>query len=365
VAALRAEADIYIINRENVDWLVTTWFNRWDFDMVVIDELSSFKSHQAKRFKRLCSVRPLVRRVVGLTGTPAPNTLLDLWAQIFLLDRGERLGKRFSDFRDKYFLPDKRSAQRVFTWKLREGADREIYDRIQDICVSMKAEDWLRMPERMDQRVLVKLSPAAMQYYRKMERDLLLPFADGDIEAANAAALTTKLLQMANGAAYDEYGGVREIHQAKLEALEDILETACGNPVLVYYSFRHDRARILRCLGRKYQIRCLDTAADIQDWNDRQIPVLLAHPASAGHGLNLQEGGNEIVWFGLTWSLELYEQANARIHRQGQANTVFVHHLIAEGTMDHQVMDVLSRKASGQAALIEAVKARIEAMQTH
>lgn len=360
IAALNANADIYVVNRENVEWLVNYYDNgkRWPFDMVIIDELSSFKSPKAKRFRALRKVRPLIKRIVGLTGTPAPNGLIDLWAQIYLLDQGERLGKTITGYRERYFEPDKRNRTVIYSWKPKPGAEKVIFEKLSDICVSMRSEDWLEMPERIDHIIPVKLPQEAKEKYDLLERELLLPYADGDIVANTAAVLTNKLLQMANGAVYDECGKVKTFHNAKLEALEDIIEAANGKPVLIFYSYRHDLERL-----KKYfpGARNLYTVKDIQDWNEGKIPILLAHPASTGHGLNLQVGGNIIVWFGLTWSLELYQQANARLYRQGQKNTVIVHHLVAEETIDEAVMKVLNKKLKGQDALLEAVKARIKA----
>jgi len=355
--ALRADADLYVINRENVEWLVSATGNEWPFDTVVIDELSSFKSPSAKRFKALRRVRPLMHRVIGLTGTPAPNGLLDLWSQIYLLDQGERLGKTITGYRDRYFTAGARSGYVVYDWKQKEESEQAVFSKISDVCISMKAEDWLDMPERIDRVVPVKLDEAAQAKYKQMEKDMLIPMVDADIVANTAAVLSNKLLQLANGAVYDERKGVREIHNAKLDALEDILEAANGHPVLVFYAYKHDLSRIQ---ARFPKARTLNTTEDITAWNEGKIPVLLAHPASAGHGLNLQTGGNIIVWFGLTWSLEQYQQANARLHRQGQEHSVIVHHLIAEGTMDEEVMEALEGKAAGQDALMTAVKARIE-----
>lgn len=357
IAALNTTADIWVINRENVVWLVDHYGKKWPFDMVIIDELSSFKSPKAKRFKALRKVRPLIKRIVGLTGTPAPNGLIDLWSQIYLLDQGERLGKTVTGYRNRYFDPDKRNRTVIYSWKLKPEAEEAIYTKLDDICVSMKAEDWLEMPERIDREVVVRIPEAARARYDQLERDLLLPFAGGDITADTMAILSNKLLQMANGAVYDENGSTREIHQAKLEALDDILEAANGQPVLVFYNYQHDRDRILKHIPTA---RVLDTEDDIEKWNQGEIPVMLAHPASAGHGLNLQAGGNIIVWFGLTWSLELYQQANARLYRQGQNKSVIVHHLVAENTIDEDVMRALEHKDTGQEALLAAVKARIE-----
>jgi SNF2 family DNA or RNA helicase len=360
LAALASRADIYVINRENVVWLVEYYGKDWPFDMVVIDESSSFKSHKAQRFKALRKVRPLIKRIVELTGTPAPNNLLDLWPQLYLLDRGERLGKTISGFRERYFEPDQRDGHTIFSWKLKDGADNAIYAKIEDICVSMKAKDWLSLPERISNIIRVPLSDSVKKLYKQMERDLLLPYADGDIVANTAAVLSNKLLQMANGAVYDENKEVRKLHDAKLDALEDIIEAANGNPVLVFYWYKHDRERLQK---RFPQYRTLERAEDITEWNAGKIPLLLAHPASAGHGLNLQAGGNTIVWFGLTWSLELYEQANARLDRQGQTKRVIVHHLVAEGTIDERVAQAIEQKAQGQDALMEAVKARIKELR--
>lgn len=359
--ALRAQADLYIINRENVEWLVSATGNDWPFDTVIIDELSSFKSPSAKRFKALRRVRPMINRIIGLTGTPSPNGLMDLWSQIYLLDQGERLGKTITGYRERYFVAGARSGYVVYDWKQKKESEEAVYEKISDICVSMKSEDWLDMPERIDRVVPVKLDEDSRAKYRKLERDLLLPLAEADIVANTAAVLSNKLLQLANGAAYDENKGVREIHSAKLDALEDILEAANGHPVLLFYSYKHDLDRIQQ---RFKQCRILrkgaDGSKDIADWNAGKIELLAVHPASAGHGLNLQDGGNVIIWFGLTWSLELYQQANARLHRQGQKRSVIIHHLVAEDTMDEEVMEALQAKAAGQDALMAAVKARIE-----
>jgi SNF2 family DNA or RNA helicase len=357
IRAIKSKAEVYIINRENVEWLVEYHGAKWPYDMVIIDELSSFKSPQAKRFKALRKVRPLIKRVVGLTGTPAPNSLIDLWSEVYLLDRGERLGKTLTGYRDRYFLPDKRNKEIIYTYKAKDDAEAAIYERISDICVSMKACDYLDMPERIDNYVQVKMSTKEEALYKKLEREMLLSFEDGDIDAVNAAALSNKLLQMANGAVYDENGAVKSIHDRKLEALEDLVESANGKPVLVYYAYKHDKDRILQVFKKK--VRQIDSSQDITDWNSGEIEIAIAHPASTGHGLNLQEGGHIIIWFGLTWSLELYQQANARIHRQGQTETVVVHHIITTGTVDEQVVSSLERKDVGQGALINAVKARI------
>ena len=353
ITALNRRANVYVINRENVEWLVGHC--RWDFDMVVIDELSSFKSHRAKRFKALKRVRPMVRRIVGLTGTPAPNGLIDLWAEIGLLDMGQRLVRFISGYRDRFFMPEKRSREMVYSYKPREGAEEAIYGLISDICISMKATDYLEMPECIYNRVEVAMNEKEKKLYQQLERDMLIPFEDGDIDAVNAAGLSNKLMQMANGAVYDENGSVKHIHDRKLEALEDLVEAANGKPVLIAYWYKHDLERIKKYVGAVE----LDTAEDMRKWNAREIPVAVIHPASAGHGLNLQAGGSMLIWFGLTWSLELYQQMNARLWRQGQKETVVIHHLIAKGTLDERVMEALEKKECGQSALVDAVKARI------
>lgn len=355
IQALASNADIYVINRENTKWLVDYYKKDWPFDMLVLDELSSFKSHRAKRFKALRKVRPLCKRVVGLTGTPAPNGLIDLWAQVYLLDSGQRLGKTISGYRERYFLPDKRNQHVIFSYKPKEGAEEAIYKKLSDICISMKNRDYLTLPERMDNILEINLPPKVLEQYRQLERDLLLPLLEGDIVAGSAAVLTNKLLQITGGAVYDEGKKVQILHDEKLKALEDLVEAANGKPVLVYYNYRHELERI----QKQFLCRVLDTAKDMEDWNKGEIPVMLAHPASAGHGLNLQNGGSTIIWFGLPWSLELYQQANARIHRQGQKNTVVVHHLVAKETIDEDVMQVLAKKQAGQEALLQAVKARV------
>lgn len=356
-AALEARADIYIINRENVAWLVR-WLQEhkkgWPFDMIVIDELSSFKDPRSQRFKALRKVRPLAQRVVGLTGTPAPNGLLDLWSQIYLLDGGQRLEKTPGKYRERYFTPGRRSRDVVFDWAPREGSEEAIRGRISDICISMKAEDWLSLPPRIDTQRRVRIPD--MEAYRRMEREKVLELAGGEVAAPTAAVLAGKLLQMANGAVYDAEKREVWLHDEKLSALEEIVEEAQGQPVLCFYTYRHDVRRIRERLGG----RELKTPEDIAAWNRGEVPLLLCHPAGAGHGLNLQEGGHIVVWFGLPWSLELYQQANARLYRQGQTQPVRVYHIIAEGTMDENVMRVLAGKASRQDDLLAALKARIE-----
>ena len=364
VAALSRRAELYVINRENVEWLVKHYAGRrLPFDMLVIDELSSFKNSKAKRFIALKRVLGQFTRVVGLTGTPAPNGLEDLWPQIYLLDKGQRLGRTLRSYLDMFFTTP--NSWLPYRHELKPGAEEQIYERIGDICVSMKAGDHIEMPDRVDNIVELKLSPREEKLYRQMERDMLLPYADGDILALNAATLAGKLLQLANGACYDEFHNVRVIHDRKLDALEDLIEAANGKPVLVLYSYQHDLSRIQERFG-KYSpehpegVRELKTAADMEDWNAGRIAVAVTQPASTGHGLNLQHGGSTIVWFGLNWSLELYEQANARLWRQGQKDTVVIHHLVVKGTMDEQVMRALHDKAADQNALLAAVKARIQ-----
>jgi SNF2 family DNA or RNA helicase len=351
--ALHADADIYIVNRENVTWLVEN--HDWDFDTVIVDELSSFKSNKAQRFKALKKVRSKIRRIVGLTGTPAPNGLMDLWPEMYLLDMGQRLGRFIGAYREQYFLPDKRNGDIIYSYKPREGAEKKIYEAISDICISMKARDYLEMPECILVRHEVRMSEKEMEQYREMEREMVLKIGDDVLDAVNAAALSSKLLQMANGAVYDENRKVIHIHDRKLDALEDLIEAANGKPVLVAYWYQHDRDRI----KARFPVRDIDTEKDIADWNAGKIPIALIHPASAGHGLNLQEGGSTIIWFGLTWSLELYQQLNARLNRQGQKETVVIQHIVTKGTHDEDVMKSLEKKDAGQSALIEAVKARI------
>ena len=355
-AALMQKADIYIINRENVDWLVNRSGLPFDYDMVVIDELSSFKSHRAKRFKSLMKVRPLVKRIVGLTGTPSSNGLMDLWAEFRLLDMGQRLGRFIGRYREDYFVPDKRNQQIVFSYKPRPGAEEAIYRQISDITISMKNTDYLKLPELVTNEISVKLSQKEMDYYQTLQRELVLPLEGQEIDAVNAAALSNKLLQMAGGAVYGENGTVVQIHDRKLDALEDLIEAATGKPVLVAYWFKHDLERILN----RFPAEKLDSAGSIKRWNEGKIPLAVIHPASAGHGLNLQAGGSTLIWFSLTWSLELYQQTNARLWRQGQKNTVVIHHIITKDTIDEDVIRSLKRKDKTQTALIEAVKARIK-----
>ena len=354
-AALLQRAQVYLINRENVDWLINKSGLPFDYDMVVVDELSSFKSHRAKRFRSLMKVRPKVARIVGLTGTPSSNGLMDLWAQFRLLDMGQRLGRFIGNYRDTFFVPDKRNQHMIFSYKPRPGAEEQIYERISDITISMKGVDHLDLPELVMNEVPVKMSVGEQEQYETLRREMVLSLADQEIDAVNAAALSGKLLQMANGAVYDDQGGVARVHDRKLEALEDLIEAANGKPVLVAYWFKHDLKRILE----RFAAMRLDSAESIAKWNKGEVPIAVLHPASAGHGLNLQTGGSTLIWFGLTWSLELYLQTNARLWRQGQKNTVVIHHLITRGTIDEQVVRALKHKDGTQAALIEAVRVNL------
>jgi SNF2 family DNA or RNA helicase len=352
--ALAVDADIYVIGRDNVVWLVEQCRQDWPFGMVVIDELSSFKNPQAKRFRALKKVIPKASRVVGLTGTPSANGLMDLWAEIYLLDRGERLGHTLGAYREKYFRPGARNGYVVFKWEPLRGSREKIEAAISDICISMSADDYLTLPKRIDNLIPVKLSPQEMKQYKTMEAEQLLHIDDEDVVALNAAAVMTKLLQIANGSVYSHEGNVVRLHDAKLEALLEIIDTT-DSPVLIFYSYKHDLAAIKAAIPGA---RTLDGPEDIAEWNAGRVQVLLAHPASVGYGLNLQEGGHVIVWYGLTWSLELYQQANARLYRQGQDKPVIIHHLIAEGTVDEQVMRALQEKDMSQAALMAALKER-------
>ena len=352
IAALLKKADIYIINRENVKWLVEDSSLPFDFDTVIVDELSSFKNHQAKRFRSLMKVRPKIKRIAALTGTPAANSLMDLWAEFRLLDMGQRLGRFIGKYRDDYFVPDKRNQQVIFSYKPKPGAEDAIYKKISDITISMKGSDYLKLPELVVNEVQVNLSEKEMKILEDMKKELVTKVKDDEITAANAAALSTKLLQMANGAVYGEAGEVINIHNRKLDSLEDLLEAANGKPVLIAYWFKHDMKRIIE----RFAVETLDTADSIRRWNNGEIPVAIIHPASAGHGLNLQTGGSTLIWFGLTWSLELYQQTNARLWRQGQKDTVVIHHIISKGTIDERVMKALKNKDNTQAALIDAVK---------
>ncbi len=361
-AALLKKADIYIINRENVQWLVEDSGIPFNYDMVIIDELSSFKNHKAKRFKALMKVRPHIKRVVGLTGTPTGNGLMDLWAEFRLLDMGKRLGRFIGKYRDDYFIPDKRNGQIIFSYKPLPFAEDAIYRQISDITISMKSTDHLKMPELISSEYPVKLSEQERKRYEELKRDLVLQLPGGDITAANAASLSSKLSQMANGAVYSDTQEIIRIHDRKLDALEDLIEAANGKPVLVAYWFRHDLERITERLEQnKIKFSRLDSSESIRSWNSGELPVALIHPASAGHGLNLQEGGSTLIWFGLTWSLELYQQTNARLWRQGQTeNTVVVQHIITKDTIDGRILKALREKNSTQAALINAVKADLK-----
>lgn len=355
-AALMAGADITIINRENLGWLIDSSGFEFDYDMVIIDELSSFKNHKSKRFQSLMKVRPKVKRIIGLTGTPSSNGLRDLWAEFKILDFGERLGRFITHYRNNYFIPDKRNGEIIYSYKPMPYAEDAIYRKISDITISMKSTDHLQMPELITSQYEVQLSEDEEQRYEELKADFILELPEGEITAANAASLTGKLSQLANGAIYDDEGNIVEFHDRKLDALEDIIESANGKPLLVAYWFKHDLQRI----KKRFDVREIKTSKDIIDWNNGDIPVAVMHPASAGHGLNLQAGGSTLIWFGLTWSLELYQQTNARLWRQGQSSgTVVIEHIITKGTIDERVLKALSLKEVSQNALIDAVKANL------
>ena len=355
-AALMAQADITIINRENLGWLIESSGFSFDYDTVVIDELSSFKNHQSKRFKALLKVRPKVKRIIGLTGTPSSNGLMDLWAEFRLLDLGKRLGRFITEYRNTYFLPDKRNGQIIYSYKPQPYAEERIYRQISDITISMKSTDHLKMPELISSKYEVRLSEEERIRYEELKSQLVLQLPDGEITAANAASLTGKLAQLSNGAIYDDDKNIIAFHDRKLDALEDIIESANGKPILVAYWFKHDLTRI----KKRFDVREIQSSQDIKDWNAGKIPVAVIHPASAGHGLNLQAGGSTLIWFGLTWSLELYQQTNARLWRQGQtAGTVVIQHINTKGTIDERILKALSQKELTQNALIDAVKANL------
>lgn len=355
-AALLSGADITIINRENLGWLIDSSGFDFDYDMVVIDELSSFKNHKSKRFQSLMKVRPKVKRIIGLTGTPSSNGLMDLWAEFKLLDFGERLGRFITHYRNNYFIPDKRNGEIIYSYKPMPYAEDAIYRRISDITISMKSTDHLRMPELITSQYEVQLSEEEEKRYEELKADFILELPEGEITAANAASLTGKLSQLANGAIYDDDGNIIEFHDRKLDALEDLIEAANGKPLLVACWFKHDLERI----KKRFDVREIKSSKDITDWNNGDIPVAVIHPASAGHGLNLQAGGSTFIWFGLTWSLELYQQTNARLWRQGQTSgTVVIEHIITKGTIDERILKALSLKEVTQNALIDAVKANL------
>lgn len=363
IRALNTPADLYVINRENVCWLVDYYRNAWPFDMVVIDESSSFKSHSAKRFKALAGISSRISRMVELTGTPSPNGLADLWSQVYLLDGGERLGKRYSQFRERYFQPDKRGADgMIYSYEAKPGTEESILAKISDICISMKAEDYLELPDLTYHEVPVELDKKSWKAYQDLERKMILELPEDDelISVTSAAALSNKLLQLANGAVYDEDRQVHEVHDCKIEAFLELVESLQGKPVLVFYNYQHDRERILKALAKsELRIRELKTTQDEDDWNAGRIDILLTHPASSAYGLNLQQGGNHVIWFGLTWNYELYTQANKRLHRQGQVNKVIIHHLVSTGTRDEDVMTALKQKDDVQNWVMESLKARI------
>lgn len=361
-AAANRNADIYTIGRENIPWLVKYHGNHWPYDMVIIDELSSFKNPQAKRFKALKKVRPHIRRIIGLTGTPAPNSLLDIWAPFRLIDNGQRLGKFITHYRDQYFLPDKRNGQVIYSWKIRPGADQAIYDNIADITVSMRTTDYLTLPDVTHQHIEVTLAPKEQKMIDTLKRDLVLDIGNDTIDATNAATLSLKLQQLAGGAIYNEEGGIIEVHDQKLQALTELVDQADGNTLLVCYWFKHERDRILHTIPGA---RILDTEQDFKDWNAGKVQVGLIHPASAGHGLNLQSGGHIMVWYTTPWSLELYEQANARLHRQGQTEPVSIIHIDTAGSIDQDVHAALARKDTTQSALIAAVAAELDQVENN
>lgn len=363
VKALNTPADIYIINRDNVTWLVDYYKNDWPFDMVVADESSSFKNHAAKRFKSLAHMYNHIKRMVLLTGTPTPKGLIDLWAQIYLLDQGQSLGRTYTSFRDHFFIPDQRSQTVIYSYKPKDTAENDVLRAISHLCVSMKSEDYLTLPPVIEDIVPVQLSPKAQRDYDEMETRMVLELVESgeEITAVSAAALSTKLQQLANGAVYDELRNVHEIHDCKIEAFKELIEQLSGKPALVFYNFKHDLERLKAALDKSgLVVKELRGAEEEREWNEGQIDVLLAHPASTAYGLNLQDGGNHVIWFGLNWSLELYQQANKRLHRQGQKEKVIIHHLISIGTRDEDMMAALEQKADAQEYVLQSLKARID-----
>jgi SNF2 domain protein len=363
IRALYETADIYIINRENVVWLVDFYKNDWPFDMVVIDESSSFKSHKAKRFKALSAMAPRIKRIVELTGTPSPNGLADLWAQLYLLDEGARLGTRYAGFRERYFDAGPRHNGIVYKYSVKQGSEEAILSAISDICVSMKASDYLELPDCIMHEVPVELDPKAAKAYRELEREMVLELPDDEVTVTSAAALSNKLLQLGNGAIYGEDHSVHEVHGCKIEAFMELIESlsASGKSALVFYNYQHDRERLQKALAKTgLVVRELKTTQDEDDWNAGKIDILLTHPASSAYGLNLQQGGNHVVWFGLNWNYELYTQANKRLHRQGQTEKVIIHHLVCVGTRDEDVMAALARKDDVQQFVMDSLKARIK-----
>lgn len=363
VKELNTPADIYIINRDNVTWLVDYYKNDWPFDMVVADESSSFKNHAAKRFKSLAHMYNHIKRMVLLTGTPTPKGLIDLWAQIYLLDRGQSLGRTYTSFRDHFFIPDQRSQTAIYSYKPKDTAENDVLRAISHLCVSMKSEDYLTLPPVIEDIVPVHLSPKAQRDYDEMETRMVLELVESgeEITAVSAAALSTKLQQLANGAVYDELRNVHEIHDCKIEAFMELIEQLSGKPALVFYNFKHDLERLKAALAKsRLVVKELKGAAEEREWNEGKIDILLAHPASTAYGLNLQDGGNHVIWFGLNWSLELYQQANKRLHRQGQKEKVIIHHLISIGTRDEDMMEALNRKADAQEYVLQSLKARID-----
>lgn len=361
IRALNTPADIYIINRENVVWLVDYYKNDWPFDMVVCDEFSSFKSHSAKRFKALAAIRGHIDRIIGLTGTPSPNGLDDLWSQVYLLDQGQRLGRYYTHFRERYFEPGKRSREVIYQYDPKDGAEAAILEKISDICISMKAADYLQLPKIIYDDIPVVLDAKAKKAYTELERKMILELPDDVIDVTSAAALSNKLQQLANGAIYNDEHDWHDIHSCKLDAFMELIERLNGQHALVFYNFQHDRERLQELLAKsKLRVRVFSGAQDEADWNAGKVDILLAHPASTAYGLNLQDGGHHVVWFGLNWSLELYQQANKRLHRQGQEQPVIVHHLICVGTRDENLADALSRKDKSQEWVLQSLKARID-----
>lgn len=363
--ALATPADAYVINRENVQWLVEHFKNSWPFDMVILDESSSFKNPSSKRFKAMKLVRSRIKRIVELTGTPSSNGLEDLWAQIYLLDEGARLGKTMGAYRDRYFIPGKRNRTTIFSYTPKDGSFDMIKQAISDICISMKADDYLTLPDVIFNDIPVALDAAAAKAYSQLENDLLLQVDENMITAQSAGVLTGKLLQLCNGAIYDEDRNAVKIHDCKVDAFLELVEQLNGQHALVFYNFQHDRDRLLEVLSKySLRVRVYSQARDEVDWNNGEIDILLAHPASCGYGLNLQQGGHHAVWFGLTWSLEQYEQANKRLHRQGQEHPVVIHHLVVQSGMDAAVLEALTGKADMQNALMDALRVRINKLHS-